>query len=250
MCLPYPHGFQEEAACLWARPVFLQHCRKWPRFHPPTEISSVWPAIGTGVDCFRGFNFWGSTALENKKFVPDGNALWNDWKHFETLSWCTIYILYRYTLLWIFMNIPGTQSSRYHMQYINIGKYAFFTVNTMKQGDKKVDLGGGNLTICIHMYIVWLWIHPSHHVIDKRPTQVATCWEELFASSEMRYTVTMPLNDKWIQVRSTNLKGKKRRFITFSLVFWKTWKKRGRKEMANFKGNTRNILENTKMGLV
>lgn len=79
------------------------------------------------------------------------------------------------------------------------------------------------------MYIVWPWIHPSHHVIDKRPTQVATCWEELFASSEMRYTVTMPLNDKWIQVGSTNLTRFKRAVKTFSLGFLENLKKKGEK---------------------
>ena len=30
-------------------------------------------------------------------------------------------------------------------------------------------------------------------------------FKELFASSEMRYTVTMPLNDKWIQVSRDGL---------------------------------------------
>ena len=29
------------------------------------------PAIGTGVDCFRGLNFGGNTALENKKLGPE-----------------------------------------------------------------------------------------------------------------------------------------------------------------------------------
>lgn len=92
------------------------------------------------------------------------------------------------------------------MQYLNMGKYAFFTVNTMKQGDKKVDLGGEGEFKHMYPYVYCMTLNPSIPPCHwQKADAVATCWEELFASSEMRYTVTMPLNDKWIQVGSTNL---------------------------------------------